>query len=215
MDNLLFDLDGTLANPGEGITRCIQHALQVLGEVVPPRRSLERFIGPPLHHSFKELLADPSEQQVGLAIEAYRERYQHVGITENQNYRGVVDCLNQLCRGGCRLFIATSKPQVFAVQVAERLGLVTLFERIYGSELSGARSDKAELLAHLLARENLRPRQTLMVGDRSHDVRGAHANGVRACGVTWGFGTRTELVSAGADLIVDSAGELLDAVMPK
>lgn len=205
---MLFDLDGTLTDPREGITACIRHALRQLGEQVPEASALERFIGPPLRDGFAELLREPTPHRVTTAIHLYRERFVAAGMYENRVYDGIPECLEALRRAGLRLYVATSKPTVFAQRILQHFALRRHFEAVYGSELDGSRSGKAEILAYLLGREALAQNQTVMVGDRRHDVEGARVNGVACVAVAWGFASREELVAAAPDAIVKTPAEL-------
>ncbi len=205
--NILFDLDGTLTDPREGIVACIKHGLSSLGEPSPPDSDLVRFLGPPLHDTFARLLASDSAR-VAVAIRAYRERFAALGMFENAVYSGIPQVLESLGDLGAELFVATSKPQVFAEQILAHFGLARYFKEIFGSELSGVRSDKGELIGHALVTARLRSDDTVMVGDREHDVRGARRNHVRAVGVLWGYGSREELTAAGAELLLEQPADL-------
>jgi phosphoglycolate phosphatase len=206
--DLLFDLDGTLTDPAAGIVRCIQHALAELGVPIPPDASLLRFIGPPLTASFRELLGTSDEARVQRAIALYRERYAPIGLLENTVYPDVPAGLAALTSAGDRLWVATSKPHVYARRILEHFGLAGFFTAVHGSELSGANADKSDLIRHVLTTESLDPAQTWMIGDRLHDVVGAHHNRLVAVGVLWGYGTRDELTTAGANHLVESMSEL-------
>lgn len=205
--SLLFDLDGTLMDPREGITRCLRHGLERVGVVPPEDSALERWIGPPLHDSFRSFLGPEREHLLSSAVAFYRERFAAAGMFENVVYPGVVEALERLNGAGWSLFVATSKAQYFARQIVSHFELPH-FQSVYGSELSGERADKAVLLAHLLEREGIRADQAIMIGDRSFDMVAAKANGVRAIGALWGYGSRDELVSAGADELCESISEL-------
>jgi phosphoglycolate phosphatase len=197
--NVLFDLDGTLTDPREGILGCINHALRSLGQPVPPEEVLERFIGPPLRSIFGELLgASSGGEQVEAAVDLYRERFSSVGMFENLVYDGIPDVLAALSSRGARLFVATSKPRVFAEQILEHFGLARYFDAVYGSELDGRLSEKADLVGHALLTSRLSAAETLMVGDRRHDIVGALRHQVTPVGVLWGYGSEDELVAAGA-----------------
>jgi phosphoglycolate phosphatase len=206
--DLLFDLDGTLSDPGVGITRCLRHALETLGRQAPPAHELRRFVGPPLRDTFRELLRTDVDQQVEEAVRAYRERFAAVGLFENVVYPEVPPGLFALRRRGHRLFLATSKPLVFARRILEHFGLAPLFAGVYGSELTGELSEKADLIRALLAREGLERGAACMIGDRSFDVVGARRNGLRAVAVRWGYGSEIELAQARPDAIVGSMDEL-------
>jgi len=210
--NVFFDLDGTLTNPGAGISRCIVHALEALGCVPPPAAALRDWIGPPLADSFRSWLGGADESLVREAVALYRERFEDLGMFENEVYVGIPESLDELRDRGFRLWVVTSKPTVYADRIVRHFDLARCFEGIHGSELDGTRSGKGELLAHVLAVEGIAPATAVMIGDRSHDVRGARENGVRAIGVLWGYGARAELVAAGADALLRSPIELGSAL---
>lgn len=208
--NIFFDLDGTLTDPGPGITRCVEHALASLGRPVPEAESLRRFVGPPLQQSFAEILE--TQEEVAEAIRLYRERFVQVGMFENSVYPDVPPGLAALKRAGHRLWVVTSKPHVFARRIVEHFGLAGLFEEVYGSELSGENADKTDLLREVLAREAVRPEDACMIGDRALDVLAARAHGVEAIAVLWGYGSKEELVAAAPDRVVSSMLELCEHI---
>lgn len=197
MYSTFFDLDGTLTDPKPGITRCIQYALEHLGFPVPTQDDLVWCIGPPLHASMKKFVG--TDELAHRAVELYRERFRDVGLFENEAYAGIEETLAKVAVGGRRLFVATSKPKVYADRIIEHFGLGGLFEHVFGSELDGTRTDKADLLAYALSEAKLDPAQAIMIGDRSHDVVGARKNGMKAIGVLYGYGSLAELTDAGAD----------------
>jgi len=201
--NVLFDLDGTLTDPREGIIACFKHALHGLGYCPPPDSDLECYIGPPLRECFAALLGSESLEQIDAAVDLYRQRFSTKGIFENTVYPGVHDALAELRAAGARLYIATSKPGVFTQRIVDHFGLKSYFQMIYGSELDGTLSNKSELIAHILAKESIPPRSTFMVGDRAHDVIGAKTNGVHPVAALWGYGTREELNAAGATVFCE------------
>ena len=209
---VMFDLDGTLTDPKPGITRCIQHALRALGCVPPSEDDLEWCIGPPLQESFARLLPSPDDILVTQAIAHYRERFSTIGLFENAVYAGVSEALTTLRSRGYRTYVATSKPRVFALRILEHFGIAALFDSIHGSELDGTRSNKGDLIAHLLATEGLDAAQVLMVGDREHDVIGGTKNGVRCIGVTYGYGTASELTKHGAARLASDPQQVVVAV---
>lgn len=190
--NILFDLDGTLTDPREGITRSVQHALTQLGIDEPDLQALEHFIGPPLLQCFMQTYG-LDEATAWQAVHHYRERFGEVGLYENRLFDGVGELLELLLTQNRSLYIATSKPRVFAVEIARHFDFARHFKVIYGSELDGTRTDKVELIGHLLAQENLAASNTLMIGDRKHDLIGARRNGLAAAAVGYGFGSREEL----------------------
>lgn len=212
MRDIYFDLDGTLTDPFEGITLSIQHALNAMNAHVPTQKELGRFIGPPLRVGFGKLLGTEDPAQVARAIEIYRERFSVVGLFENTVYTGVLPMLEALSRKGHRIFMATSKPRVFAERIAEHFRFAHYFTQIFGSELDGRFDDKRELLAHALATHPPTNGQPIMIGDREFDMQGAHANKLIAVGVSYGYGSRDELVEARADYICDSPAEVTDRI---
>ncbi len=216
--NVLFDLDGTLTDPFEGITACIQYALRGLGAFCPPQSELAFCIGPPLRGSFAELLANEradgvTPAEVEQAIALYRERFSSIGLFENSLYAGIPELLSALRERGARLFVATSKPHVFARQIVEHFGLGEHFHAVHGSELDGTRSEKAEVIGWLLTTEGVSPDTCLMVGDRHHDVHGAATHGIPAVGVLWGYGSLDELHHAGAHAICAAPSALEEALV--
>ncbi len=200
--NILFDLDGTLTDPREGFIASIKHALVTLGCALCPDDEIARHIGPPLEETLKLLLRD-DPSRIPTAVTLYRERYGTRGCLENAVYPGVEASLEDLQASGATLFVATSKPHVFADRILTHFNLKRFFRAIYGSELDGTRANKGHLIAHLLEREALWPQETFMVGDRAHDVIGAAANGVPSIGVLWGYGSYAELTAAGASAVCE------------
>lgn len=198
MKAALFDLDGTLTDPREGITRSIAHALERMGVAPPPLDALHFAIGPPLRASFARLLGTESPDAVERAIAFYRERFGDVGLFENRPYDGIAAVLEGLSADGVRLLVATSKPTVYARRIVERFALAVHFEEVHGCELDGTREDKRDLLAHVLPRHGIDPAHCAMVGDRGADMRAACHHGVAALGALWGYGTREELLAEGA-----------------
>ena len=209
---VLFDLDGTLTDPREGITASLRFAFERLGLPSPPEAVLAGAIGPPLGDTFRAHLPHAASDLVARAIDLYRERFAAEGWRENAVYPHVPDLLAALRARGWPAAVATSKPTVFAERITRHLGLREHFAAVYGSELDGTRGAKPELLAHVLAAERAAPERTVMIGDRRHDVEGARAVGARAIAVTWGYGARDELERAGADWICDTAEEVLAAL---
>jgi phosphoglycolate phosphatase len=200
IDTVLFDLDGTLTDPFVGITRSIQHALEKLGAPVPAAEELGWCIGPPLWESFAVLLGQDGETVndkvlLDRAVALYRERYTSVGLYENELIAGIAPLVEALTGAGLTLYVATSKPHAYAGKIVEHFGLMPQFRKVYGSELDGTRSAKAELIAHLIEQEARDAARCVMIGDRKHDLVGAHANDMRAIGVTWGYGSLEELAA--------------------
>ncbi len=206
-DTILFDLDGTLTDNGEGITNSIAYALRKFGITPPPREELNKLIGPPLRESFVQHFV--SEDRGDLAVEYYREYFRPHGIFENHVYDGVRQLLDRLKAEGVTLAIATSKPEIFAKQVAEHFDLARYFTVIAGSLMDGGRTDKAEVIGYCLDLLG-RPERALMVGDRRHDIIGARRAGLPAVGVAYGYGSREELEEAEALAVIGQPLELLE-----
>jgi phosphoglycolate phosphatase len=210
--NLLLDLDGTLTDSRPGITRSIDHALTSLGLPVPAEAEMVGLIGPPLNQTFEKLLPDPTRVNVDEAIRLYRERFTDIGIFENSVYSGIPESLEKLLSHGYHLFLATSKPQIFARRILKHFNLDHLFQGIYGSEMDGTRQDKTTLIGYLLETENLNSNEAVMVGDRSHDILGGIANNLQTIGVLWGYGSKLELESAGVHSLAAQPHDLELAV---
>jgi phosphoglycolate phosphatase len=194
--NILFDLDGTLSDPGEGFVACVSYALSKLECPAHAHGEIRRHIGPPLEETLAHLIEDRAK--IPAAVAFYRERYASVGYLENAVYPGIERALGELHCRQMNLFVATSKPTVYAERILEHFGLAKFFRAVYGSELDGTRSNKTQLVEHVLAREPLTPSQTLVVGDRAQDVAAALAHGLHPIGALWGYGTEAELAAAGA-----------------
>jgi len=204
---ILFDLDGTLTNPKEGITKCVQYALKHFG-IERECDELISFIGPPLKEKFIEY-ASLSEEDGVKAVEIYRERFAPIGIFENEIYDGIIYLLEELKKQGKTLAIATSKPTVYAEKIAEKYGIMPYLSCLVGSELDGRHTDKAEVVEIAMRKLGASSKNTIMVGDREHDVIGARKNGVECIGVGYGYGGEDELLKSGALKIADTPYELL------
>lgn len=206
--NVLFDLDGTLTDPGEGITRSLQYALGELGVECPAPAELHVHIGPPVRQALSVILKTDDEALVEEALRLYRVRFSETGIYENEVFEGVPEMLADLRASSRKLFVATAKPLVFTARIMEHFGLAHYFDGVYGSELNGRLDNKVELIRHILKSAELMAEETLMVGDRKYDIFGARENGCASLGVTYGYGSEEELRGAGADLICDSPEEI-------
>lgn len=215
MKAVLFDLDGTLTDPREGITRSIAYALERLGREPPPLDELTFAIGPPLRASLARLIGTDSRDAVEQALAHYRERFADIGIYENAPYAGIADALAELRGAGRALYVATSKPRVYAERIVHHFALDAHFEAVHGCELDGTREDKRDLLAHLLANHGLVPEQAVMIGDRGVDMVAARHHGARAVGALWGYGSPDELREAGAQALLDAPVQIPGAVLSR
>lgn len=205
---ILFDLDGTLTDPGEGITNSVAYSLRHYGIDVPDRRELYKFIGPPLYESYMNYYGF-DEATAREAVEVYREYFRPKGIFENRVYDGIPELLQALKAAGKTLLVATSKPEGFSRQILDHFGLAQYFDFVAGSTLDGSRITKADVIRHALAQTGLTPDGTmLMVGDREHDVLGAKEVGLPCVGVLFGYGSRPELEGAGASYIAPTVADI-------
>ncbi|MGH0598233.1 HAD family hydrolase [Bacillus mycoides] len=204
----LFDLDGTLTDPKEGIINSVLYALEKIGIEEVNISELDSFIGPPIQQSFVDRY-NMNEIEVERAVFYFREYLKQSGLLENKVYDGITTLLQELKDAGNRLFVATSKPTVFAKQVIEHFQLTSFFEEIVGSNLDGTRIKKEEIIAHILqTNEELKKEEMVMIGDRKHDVIGANSNGIASISVLYGYGSEIELSDAGAIHIVKDVEEL-------
>jgi phosphoglycolate phosphatase len=206
--DILFDLDGTLVDPRPGLIGSVQYALRKLGRAVPPTEELLWLIGPPFRVSFPKLLG--SADRVEEAIGYYRESYLNGAMYDAIVYDGMPDALAALRAAGHRLLVATAKPHRYARPIVEHFGLGAHFHAVHGPELDGTNDHKADLIAHILKHEGVQPETALMIGDRELDVAAAARNGMRAVGVTWGYGSVEEL--AGAAVLCESPCDLAEVV---
>ena len=206
--HLFFDLDGTLTDPGLGITNAVMYALRQFGIEVADRRTLYPFIGPPLIESFPEFYGF-DEEQTRAAVRHYRVYYGETGLFENEVYPAFPALLDRLRDAGYRLAIATSKPEHFARRIAEHFGFADRFDCVAGAAMNETRLKKAEVIRYALDTLGLDdPAKVLMIGDRRHDVLGAKECGLDCVGVLYGYGDRAELEAAGARYVVETAEEL-------
>ena len=206
MQNVIFDLDGTLTDSGEGIKNSAAYAFLQLGLPVPEEKELRKMVGPPLSVGFS-VLGVP-EAQINEAVRLYRVRYNEGGGKyENRVYDGIEDCLIALKTAGLRLYVGTSKPETLAREILSGFHLAPYFDYIAGASWDGSLQNKDDVLAYLLTVIGGAD-GAVMVGDTHYDVLGAHARNLSCIGVTWGYGTREELISAGADALLDAPDEL-------
>lgn len=209
---VLFDLDGTITDSAEGIINSVSYALEKYGCKVEDKESLKCFVGPPLQKQF-EIYAGVSKEEGAKLVSLYREYYTTKGIFENEVYEGIMEVVKKLREMGAHTCIATSKPEVFARQIAVHFGFDSYFEFIGGSMLDGGRVRKAEVIEYVLDGCGVKDKgRVLMVGDREHDIIGSKEAGVRSVGVLYGYGSRQELEGAGADFIATVPGDILSIV---
>lgn len=208
-DYFLFDLDGTLTDPGLGITNSVAYALGKYGITVEDRRELYPFIGPPLRQSFSEFYGF-DEEKTKEAVAFYREYFSEKGLFENEVYEGIPEVLSQLKQAGKKLLVATSKPEEFTNRILEHFGLAEYFDFVAGATMDETRNEKADIIAYALKQiADADKSKIVMIGDRKFDILGARENGIDSIGVLYGYGPRAELEEAQATYIVEKPEELL------
>lgn len=217
IENILIDLDGTLTDPKLGITTCIRYAMQKLGRPLADEVDLDWCIGPPLKASLAKLLQSDDgtvniDQLAEQALALYRERFSTIGLFENEVYPEVAETLEKLQQQGYRLFVATAKPSIYAKQILEHFDLAKYFIKIYGSELTGERTNKGELISYILEQENLDATVTVMVGDREFDIIGARQNGLQSIAISYGYGTAEEFAQAQPNQMIMNFSALMTAL---
>ncbi|WP_078551968.1 HAD family hydrolase [Bacillus alkalicellulosilyticus] len=210
---ILFDLDGTLSDPKEGITKSVQYALAKMGIQEPNLDKLECFIGPPLQVSFEEYYHF-EKKEVQQAIDSYRERFKEKGMFENELYSNIPSLLQSLKEQGFTLVVATSKPTVFAEQILTYFEIEQYFEHVVGSNLDGTRTSKTEIIQFILDMYKEHNRSDfVMIGDRKHDMIGANNTGIASIGVTYGYGSFDELTQTNPTYIVKSVIQLKEILV--
>lgn len=210
---VMFDLDGTLTDPGSGIIRSIMYALRALNCEVPQPADLKTFIGPPLQESFKTHFKF-NEQRTSEAIHYYREYFTQKGMYENEIYPGMIDMLEALQREKIILTVATSKPTLFAEKILSYFKMDSFFDTVVGSHLDGTRTAKSEIIAEVLKHyPNIPKHEIVMIGDRVHDIIGAKQNKITSIGVLYGYGSKEEICSSEPDVIAQSVNELYKALI--
>ncbi|ATZ66659.1 HAD-IA family hydrolase [Acinetobacter haemolyticus] len=210
--NILIDLDGTLTDPKTGIHGSIRYALEKLNKPLADEVNLDWTIGPPLKASLAKLLDTQDDDLAEQALAAYRERFSVTGLFENEVYPTVEGTLRHLQTQGYQLFLATAKPTVYAKQILAHFQLDQYFTEMYGSELTGERTNKADLIAYILEQEQLNAQHCIMVGDRQYDVIGARANGIETIAVNYGYGTTQELAQVQPVAYISEFGQLIEVV---
>lgn len=213
VSNILFDLDGTLTDPKEGITKCIQYALKQLGR--PPRSEseLNNFIGPPIHLRFQELLDSDDNDLINKTINFYRERYSEVGFLENVIYPGIPELLSFLHENSYKLYVVTIKPRIYAEKIVKHFSLSQWLSHVYGPNLDEYPENKTNLIKTLLNDFALVPEESVVVGDRKEDIIAGRLNGTITIGVTYGYGGIDEIVDSGPDYICNSPYEIQQAIL--
>ena len=210
--HILLDLDDTIIDSGVGVTKSVQYALACCGIKETDRARLDRFVGPPLKDSFMDFYG-LTEEQAEVAIEKYRERYVAKGINENRVYNGIPEALKAWHEAGKKLYLCTSKPEIFAEKILEDLGLTRYFDFIGGASLDGVRNRKEEVMTYVLNRAGITDRRScVMIGDRKFDILAAGEMGIDSVGVLYGYGCREEFETAGATFIVETAAELMERI---
>ena len=207
---ILIDLDGTIADSRPGIIASLRAGLRDLGHTPAPGEDFTWAVGPPLPEVWSRLMAQFGDDRVELGMARYREHYGLTGLYDATLFPGIAEAIEGLYLGGHDLIVATAKRVDFAHRLVENLGLASRFLGIYGCIPDGTLDDKADLIADIMRRESLTADAMVMVGDRKHDIHAAHANGVKAIGVAWGYGAPAELAAAGADTIIAVPGELVE-----
>ena len=209
---ILFDLDGTLTDPGRGITNSVAYALEKFGVSVSDKKELYKLIGPPLTDSFEKYYGFSKEDAL-IAVEYYREYFKPKGIYENEIYSGVPELLKSLKESGKTVILATSKPEIFAIEILKYFGIDEYFDFVAGATLDKSRTKKGDVIAYALNSCNITDKSDcLMVGDREQDIKGAIANGIDSLGVLYGYGDFEELSNAGATYIAKTVDEIIKYV---
>jgi phosphoglycolate phosphatase len=213
LSNIFFDLDGTLIDPKEGISKSFQYSLSKLGCSYPGDLRPEDIIGPPLRATFAKLLGSDEKPLIEKAVSLYRERYSETGIFENTLYPGIEDLLSTLNRNSLGLFMVTTKPTVYAKRIADHFSFTHWFKDIFGTGLDGRFDDKAEHVGYILGHLKLVPEETIMIGDRNHDIVAGKLNRTKTAGVTYGYGSEQEINNAVPDFICHSPADIQRVIM--
>lgn len=209
---VLFDFDGTLADSSEGIFKSLIYAFQCDGKPAPDGATLRKFIGPPIYDSFKTLFGY-TDGKIDFMIEKYRERYRETGYLETKIYDGIPELLHALRENGIRVATASSKPTVFIEKILKAHGLYEYFDYVGGTQFDNISSDKSVILKNAMDALGVTARETVMVGDRLFDIRGAKGVGVPCIAVLYGFGSREEFEKYGAEYIVETPAEIKSLIL--
>ena len=203
--SILFDLDGTLTDSGDGILNCAEYALRHFGLPIPNREEMRVFVGPPLRDTFYKF--GVPQDRLDEAVAVYRERYIPIGKFENHPYPGIHQLLADLKQQGHRLYIATSKPEGMSMDILNHFDLMQYFDLVAGATLDGSRDEKSQVIAYLLQQIGALD-DAIMVGDTAFDILGAKAHGIPGIGVSWGYGNVEDMKKAGAVAIANTMEEL-------
>lgn len=210
INTVLIDLDGTLTDPKVGITTSARYGLNKIGHPIADDVNIDWIIGPPLKASLAKILNVSIEDDLAeQALLGYRERFSVTGLFENLVYPTIAETLSALNERGYTLYVATAKPTIYAKQILEHFNLAQYFKVIYGSELTGERTNKAELIAYILEQEALSAKNCIMVGDREYDILGARKNGIEAIAVEYGYGSDDEITRAAPKARIQQFADLL------
>ena len=212
LKNILFDLDGTISDSREGVIGCFQHTLKEMTGSYIEEAAIMKLIGTPIRTIFSELLQTDDEQLITRAISVYRDKYAEIGIAGNRIYPGIAELLSTLKEKPCSIFIVTMKNKLDSAKVIRHLGFDHLIQGIYGPSLEGYPDSKVELIESLLSDNDLKPRETVMIGDRGADVLAGKSNNTWTIGVTYGFGSREEISESSPDFICQSPQEILSVI---
>ena len=211
--NILIDLDGTLTDPKVGITTSARYGLAKVGHSIAESENIDWIIGPPLKASLAKLLnVDVDDDLAEQALLGYRERFSVTGLFENHLFDDVTVTLQELKKQGYKLFLATAKPEIYARQILQHFELLQYFDYPYGSELTGERTNKGDLIGYILQQEKLDPMECLIVGDREHDIFGARRFGIETIAVEYGYGSQQELDEAQPKARIKNFAELLNVI---
>ncbi len=207
-NTVLFDLDGTLTDPGRGITNSVAYSLKKFGIEVEDKKELYKFIGPPLYDSFMKYYGF-SKEKAETAVSYFREYFRDTGIFENEVYDGIPNLLEEIKNSGRKIILATSKPEEFAKRILSHFSLDKYFEFVAGATMDSSRVEKGDVIAYALKESGYSSENAVMIGDKMHDILGAKENELASIGVLFGYGSRDELENAGADFIAETVDDII------
>jgi phosphoglycolate phosphatase len=213
LSNVFFDLDGTLTDSKEGIESCYRYSLKRLGLSFPAKFETKDFMGPPIRNTFEKLLGSNDKTLIEKAVGFYRERYTDIGLFENRVYPGIADLLSTLYMNSFRLYVVTTKPKIYADKIVEYFRMAQWFSDVFGNELDGRFDNKTEHIEFILNHLQLNPEQTIMVGDRREDILAGKVNRLRTVGVTYGYGSKQEIIDSAPDYICNKPYDIRNIVL--